>query len=129
MAASCASSASRGSAVVRPHLTQPRTLLGAGTRPRGGSLRAWLPILLADGLTEGKLTGLLLLESGYRPPEAGGGRHGQTRARSRSGAGTTWCRSRGRSSPSLYRDKALGTRLRASSRTPADLEKRVRAPA
>jgi hypothetical protein len=33
----------------------------------GALLRAWLPILLPGGLTEGKLTGLLL-RGGYRPP-------------------------------------------------------------
>jgi hypothetical protein len=34
---------------------------------RGALLRAWLPTLLANGLTESKLTGLLL-HGGYRPP-------------------------------------------------------------
>jgi hypothetical protein len=37
------------------------------TPDRGALLRAWLPVLLPGGLTEGKLTGLLL-RGGYAPP-------------------------------------------------------------
>jgi len=70
------------------------------TPGRGALLRAWLPTLLASGLTESKLTGLLL-RGGYRPP---GMSKGPDEPASLSQRGwDTWYRSSGRSSPSATR--------------------------
>jgi hypothetical protein len=95
-------------------------------KPAGGALlRVWLPVLLANGLTESKLTGFLL-HGGYRPPVKPG-----TQASKSEPAPLTQ-----RSWDNLlqivravqplgFSDKALEL-VFSQFKTPADMEKRIR---
>lgn len=92
-------------------------------QPKNGALlRAWLPTLLAGGLTEGKLTGLLL-HGGYRPP-------GMTKGPSEPDpislrAWDSLMQIVRAVEPLAIRDKALEF-VFSQFRNTADLEKRVR---
>jgi len=105
------------------HLVALNREHGSAPEPaRGALLRAWLPILLANELTESKLV-KLLLHGGYRPPGAPAGAGGSAPFSQR--GWDNLLQIVRVVQPLDYCDPALEL-VFSQLRSPADLEKRVR---